>query len=68
MKTWMRSCPLAEGATATSRRSFRDGCQPRLVGGSTRIGAVQELVRSLVGGKELNQSAPRGQQGLWASG
>ena len=30
---------------------------PRLVGGSTRIGAVQELVRSLVGGKELNQSA-----------
>lgn len=28
----------------------------RLVGGSTRICAVQELVREMVGGKELNQS------------
>ena len=32
--------------------------QLRLVGGSTRICAVQELVRELVGGKELNQSVP----------
>ncbi|CAK9029692.1 unnamed protein product [Durusdinium trenchii] len=35
---------------------YRDLDEVVLVGGSTRICAVQELVRELVGGKELNQS------------
>lgn len=49
---------------------FPFACQPRLVGGSTRMCAVQELVRKLVGGKELNQSVSWRMQGygLWVYG
>ncbi|CAE7355159.1 dnaK2 [Symbiodinium sp. CCMP2592] len=45
-----------EKALKDADLSYKDLDEVVLVGGSTRIGAVQELVRSLVGGKELNQS------------
>ncbi|CAE7336712.1 dnaK2 [Symbiodinium natans] len=45
-----------EKALKDSDLTYTDLDEIVLVGGSTRIGAVQELVRSLVGGKELNQS------------
>ncbi|CAE7272396.1 dnaK2 [Symbiodinium pilosum] len=45
-----------EKALKDSDLSYEDLDEVVLVGGSTRIGAVQELVRSLMGGKELNQS------------
>jgi molecular chaperone DnaK len=45
-----------EQALADARVKAADIDEVILVGGSTRIPAVQELVRSLIGGKTLNQS------------
>jgi molecular chaperone DnaK len=45
-----------EGALRDSKLSYENLDEVVLVGGSTRIPAVQELVKSLTGGKEPNQS------------
>lgn len=46
----------AEQALADAKLSHREIDEIVLVGGSTRIPAVQELVKNLTGGKEPNQS------------
>ena len=45
-----------EQALNDAKLTFENLDEVVLVGGSTRIPAVQELVRSLTGGKELNQT------------
>lgn len=45
-----------EQALADAKLSYNEVDEVVLVGGSTRIPAVQELVKSLTGGKEPNQS------------
>lgn len=45
-----------EQALADAKLTYKDIDEVVLVGGSTRIPAVQELVKSLTGGKEPNQS------------